>query len=187
MTAGLRIGMESGYALSALGRAIAELADPRPMLDEVGGRLETSTRQRFEAQQGPQRQPWPPSARARKVSGQTLVKTGRLRDSITHVVRGSGQHAELLVGTNVAYAAIHQFGGTIRQEARTQVLAFGKKGGFASRKSTRRRRAGAVRIAIAAIDARDIDMPARPYLGISDEDGRAVLRIARRHVSGAFS
>lgn len=39
-----------------------------------------------------------------------LRESGRLRNSITYEVRGK----ELLVGSNVVYAAIHQFGGKIR-------------------------------------------------------------------------
>ena len=39
-------------------------------------------------------------------------KTGHLRQSLTHRVDGPGLYAE--VGTNVKYAAIHEFGGVIK-------------------------------------------------------------------------
>jgi phage virion morphogenesis protein len=42
-----------------------------------------------------------------KVKGQTLLERGHLMQSITHHVSGH----EVEVGTNVVYAAIHQFGG----------------------------------------------------------------------------
>jgi len=39
-------------------------------------------------------------------------KTGHLRQSLTHRVDGPGLYAE--VGTNVKYAAIHEFGGVVK-------------------------------------------------------------------------
>ena len=41
-------------------------------------------------------------------------KTGHLRQSITHRVDGPGMYAE--VGTNLKYARIHEFGGTIKPQ-----------------------------------------------------------------------
>lgn len=48
-----------------------------------------------------------------KLSGEVLrVRTNRLRGSITSEVRGE-KTLELVVGTNVIYARIHEFGGVI--------------------------------------------------------------------------
>ena len=174
MTAGLRIDLDSDRALALLGRAVAKLADPRPMMEEIGGRLETSTKHRFETGSGPDGAPWKPSARARRQAGQTLVDTARLRDSITHVVRGSGPSTELLVGTNVAYAAIHQFGG------RTSPRKIRPK----------RKKAlwwpGAAH-PVGAVNHPGSDIPARSFLGLSDGDGAAIGRIVARHVGEALS
>jgi len=65
---------------------------------------------------------WKPSKRAKKgyvvkrgkrkgetKSGKTLQDTGRLRNSITYRT----QKGKIIIGTNVKYAAIHNFGGTI--------------------------------------------------------------------------
>lgn len=47
-----------------------------------------------------------------KLSGQVLnVRTGTLRRSVTHKVTGSKSGVVGIVGTNVKYAAIHEFGG----------------------------------------------------------------------------
>lgn len=89
-------------------------ADPKSMLDEIGGSLETSTRLRFERGEAPDGTPWPPSIRVRREGGQTLVDSGRLRDSITHQVAGD----TVEVGTNVIYGGIHQFGGEAGPKAR---------------------------------------------------------------------
>ena len=50
---------------------------------------------------------WKPSKRAMREGGKTLVDTARLMRSISP---SSTEH-EARVGTNVEYAAIHQFGG----------------------------------------------------------------------------
>ena len=171
MTAGLRIDLDADAALAGLDRAIATLADPRPLLDEIGGRLETSTRLRFETGRSPDGAAWPASARAKRQSGQTLVDTGRLRDSIAHVVRGSGPSAELLVGTDVAYAAIHQFGGrtpprTIRPKRKKALWWPGAPH------------------PVASVDHPGSTIPARPWLGLSDGDRARIARIVARHLPG---
>ena len=90
-----------------------------------------------------------------------------------------------MVGTNVVYAAIHQFGGKIKKQARSQTLAFRARGAkFASRKSTRRRK-GTVRVAFASIGAHVAVMPARPFLGIDAADRTMILRIAREYIEAA--
>jgi len=45
-----------------------------------------------------------------KAGGKTLADTGRLMNSITYVKRGN----KVIVGSNVVYASIHQFGGVIK-------------------------------------------------------------------------
>ncbi len=173
----------------ALTRMERVAEDPRAVLDEIGAMLVATVARRFETGTGPDGKKWPASARARKKGGQTLVKSGRLRSSITHRADATGVD----VGTNVVHAAIHQFGGTIKQKARTQTLAFrrAKTGSgayvlrFAARKNTRARKAGSVRVAFAEIGAREIAMPARPFLGLDAADRDAVLEIAARALSRA--
>ena len=87
-------------------RELGALEIPRAAWDEVGQTLVSSTLYRFEEGRAPDGVPWLPSRRARETGGQTLVDTARLRNSITH--RASADGVE--VGTNVVYAAIHQFG-----------------------------------------------------------------------------
>lgn len=73
-----------------------------PLMDEIGGALETSTRVRFEAGDGPDGRPWAPVQRG----GQPLVDTGRLLASIT----SNADRTSVEVGSNLIYAATHQFG-----------------------------------------------------------------------------
>lgn len=49
-----------------------------------------------------------------KLSGDVLkVRTGRLRRSIHYTLENTTNRSTAIVGTNVEYAAIHEFGGTI--------------------------------------------------------------------------
>lgn len=64
-----------------------------------------------------------------KLSGQVLKnRTGRLRRSITGKTEGEGTQLYGIVGTNVEYAAVHEYGGpvTIKAHLRTITQAFGK-------------------------------------------------------------
>lgn len=91
-------------------QTIANLEDAKPdraLFDAIGAALASSTLDRFEDQRGPDGRDWEPSDRVAKHGGLTLVDRGHLRASITH--RPSDDFVE--VGSNLIYAAIHQFGG----------------------------------------------------------------------------
>lgn len=69
--------------------------------------------------------------KANKLSGQALnVRTGRLRRSITQRVEASAEEISGIVGTNVEYAAAHEYGFkgvvTIKQHLRLVKQAFGR-------------------------------------------------------------
>ena len=106
-----RISVEiEGATLNAgLERLAAVLADSSAAMDQIGRYLVASTLRRFERERAPDGSPWLKSARALAEGGQTLIDTGRLRGSIAHTVTDGGHAVE--VGSNVLYAAIHQFGG----------------------------------------------------------------------------
>ena len=108
---GTRIGIEVDDAdvREGLRRLIAVLDRPRAEMAEIGSLLESSTLYRFEREREPSGKPWLASARAVAEGGQTLTDSGRLRASITHNVTDGGRAVE--VGSNLIYAAIHQFGG----------------------------------------------------------------------------
>lgn len=77
----------------------------RPVFLDFGERMKRSIEANFQA--GGRPAPWPPS---KKASGRTLIESSRLKNSIAYVASDQG----MVIGTNVPYAAIHQFGGTIR-------------------------------------------------------------------------
>lgn len=109
-----------------------------------------STLERFRQGRDPEGRRWKASIRAANEGGRTLVQTAQLRNSIHARSDASG----LAVGTNVKHAATHQFGepGRTIRARRKNVLRFRVNGRWVSKKQVR------------------IQIPARPFLGLSDED-----------------
>ena len=154
-----------------LQRAKERIERPQQALSGCGLVLQRSIAKNFKAGGRPVR--WQPSLRARKSKGQTLVKTARLKNSISMQVIGR----TLRVGTNVVYAAIHHLGGSIRKNAtvkshlRIMTKAFGKL--IAARRVTVRSHSRQM----------NLTLPARPYLLVQDEDLRVMKRILAEHVT----
>jgi phage virion morphogenesis protein len=118
-------------ALDALAREADQAHD---LMDEIGGALVTSTQQRFQEGAGPDGQRWRPSLRATREGGQTLVRRGHLRDSVTHAASGRS----VAVGTNIIYGRIHQVGGTIRPRPMPSPCCTARRWGWRSSRSALR-------------------------------------------------
>ncbi len=133
----------------------------------------------FEHSRDPDGNPWKPITHR---DGKPLLETGRLRNSIRAArITPKG----FMVVSNVKYAAIHQYGGTIKQHARSEL-----RGYSASRKG-RQRRDRLKRVGLyskkkavmrpASIGERGITIPARPYLAdarrLSPSWRRAYMRV----------
>jgi phage virion morphogenesis protein len=183
---GARIALtveDSGlHALFA--RLTAAGADLGPVMAEIAGDVEETTRRRFDTGSGPGGVAWPPSARAKKTGGKTLVDSGQLEESITS--RSSAMEAE--VGTNKEYAALHQFGGAIDRPART-VVTYRKVTGAMNRfkdwRFVKKSRANfAEEHAVAGHKA---VYPARPFLGIDGADEARIARLIERHLARAIA
>jgi phage gpG-like protein len=85
------------------------------------------------------------------------------------------------VGSNRAYAAIHQLGGEIRKPASVGTVRLRKSKGrtLFAKKTHKRATEMTVRIG-----AHTIRIPARPYLGVSAADGAALADLAREFLAG---
>ncbi|MBW7968120.1 phage virion morphogenesis protein [Bradyrhizobium sp. BR 10289] len=164
-------------ALADLGALIGRLDDPTPAYEDIGQALITSTHDRWERSVAPDGSPWPPSLRVIAHGGKTLILSSRLFRSVTANASRNGVE----VGTNVVYAAIHQFGGTIQKAARTAVLHFktNKRTGV----SRFAKPGKADRARKAEIGAHSIDMPARPFLGLDEDDPRTIATIVETYLS----
>lgn len=152
---------DDGEVRGALLRLTALGNNPRPALRDIAALGESSTRLRFRLQRGPDGQRWKPSLRAQLVGGSTLTKDGHLSGSISSNV--GKDFAEW--GVNRIYARIHQDGGVIKAKAGGSLKFKIPGGGFAVVKAVR--------------------MPARPYLGVNDDDRGDMLDILERHINGA--
>lgn len=134
---------------------LADLAnmDTRPLLESIGAYQVASTQLNFDAEQSPDGEKWQPSIRAEMQGGKTLQDQGHLRDSITYNVLNDD---EVEVGSAMVYALIHQEGGTI--QAKGNFLHFKVGNQYVTKKQ--------------------VDMPARPYLGLGDHDKQEIGDLA---------
>ena len=150
--------------LAALGAAMERMAalgqQPRPIWDAIGQYGESSTRLRFKSQTDPDGARWTPSNRAQQSGpGRTLIQKARLLRSMTHNATNSGTSW----GTNVKYAAIHQFGGVI--QAKGSFLRFKIGGRFVSVKK--------------------VTIPKRSFVGVNAADAQEMLNVATEVVYNA--
>lgn len=171
----ISVALDTAEADRALSGLIAAGDDPAPLLWQIGAALETSARGRItETNIGPDGVAWPPSERATREGNQTLEETGRLRDSIEAQVSGD----ELVVGSNVTYARIHQLGGERKVAARRQDLFFSFDFGADQFRPGFRSKGRSNFARTVDIGAHTVTMPARPYLGISAEDADEIEAIS---------
>lgn len=153
----ITIEVDDAELKRGIAELLAKIADPRGALEEIGEVLVQSTKRRFASETDPQGNRWAenrPVTKARKKNPKILTEEGYLGDLITWQLEGSKGVA---VGSNLAYAAVQQFGA--------------KRGAFGRTKRN------------APIPWGNI--PARPFLGLSDEDGERVLEILRDYLGQA--
>lgn len=156
------------------GTMLAKASNRLLLFKEVAFRLAHSVQKNFEKGGRPER--WKISKRARRESGQTLLRTGRLMRSVSMpTINAQG----IEFGSNLPYAAIHQFGGEIQMPARSELFRHlrisrgRRKGKF--KKGTEPGR-GFTR------SGYTIRMPARPYIVFQSEDVEDTGRIILSHL-----
>lgn len=147
--------------LGALGRpAIVQVAAAN-----IGQAFVTEVQLGFRKAVDPYGNPWAPLAKKRKRQGKKkrgdkiLRDTGRLANSIN--VSSDGNSAK--VGTNVEYAAYHQYG-TGGHKASTRVQAVDKSGRFKEKDAFGKRKTGIVGIKLLEFKEGGGKIPARPFL-----------------------
>lgn len=141
------MGLTLSDDFAELKRDLAALGDIDPvgLNKKIGEALVSSTKQRFEDEKAPDGTSWPKSIRAASSGGQTLSDKGHLKNSINaHATATSVE-----VGTNIKYAHVHQDGMEIKAK-NAKCLRFQAGGRWVKKKK--------------------VTIPARPFLGISDDD-----------------
>lgn len=103
----------------------------------------------------------------RRKAARRWTRKGTLKDSIDYYATSS----KVMVGSNLPYARIHQKGGRtsphVIRPKRKKALAFG---GIVRKK----------------VNHPGSDIPARPYLGISDDDREEIMDTMTDFLEGAF-
>ena len=168
-----------------LNELIQDGLDLAPAMRAISEFFLSRVQDSFAREQAPDGTPWAPLApgtlrerRRRGKDGPILQRDRQLLGSMDTSYGPTSAAA----GTNVVYAATHQFGAEL--PPRQQVLAFAARGGrFTSRRAASRRRAGAVRVAFASTGA--VTIPARPFLGFERSDVERVLDIIEDHLAGS--
>jgi len=159
MTAHMEFELDTelvGAPLDDLRRKLNDLTD---LHDEIGMYLVSSTQQRFEDGQAPNGSYWLPSARSKEDGGQPLTDRKHLSDSITYEADEDGvEH-----GSEMIYAAVHQFGALIMPKDPGGYLVFRAGDGF--------------------VKVKFVTIPARPYLGINAEDERVIIDITQEYMA----
>lgn len=162
----------------------------KPTFEAMGRVLKTGAQLRFRTATGPDGKAWEKSWRAKTEGGQTLSLTRRLRNSLSY----QATESSVAVGTNVVYAAIHQFGGVIRAKAgpflSIPVTPAARAAG-SPRNMTGLHVVQSVKGQFMLVNEKgvvqyllkkQVTIPARPFLGMSDGDQKELLSIAEKHL-----
>lgn len=170
---------------SVMGRELELLAERlgslRTPLNDIAEYLHMSVDARARRQVAPDGSPWAPlSPRtlARKKGNKILRESGALLDTLRHQVSND----ELQFGTDRPYGALHQFGGKVEHAARSQQVYFKEKGGVVGNRFVKKRQSNFSQWVTHG--ARSVEMPARPYLGLSNEDETEILEIVATYLRG---
>lgn len=177
------VRLEAGAVRDLYARMAAFGQGPLDAMDDaIGLAMVAGTQKRFRAGTDPMGNPWKPSKRALKEHGKTLIETGMLLASITYnVLPGKGVEW----GSNKVYAGVHQTGAEITIHPRSQRVYFRFVGDELRPQFAKKGKSNFSKWATIA-HAYTIHLPARPYLGISDDDEKEIEDTAGRHLSAAI-
>ena len=175
-----QVDIQDVEAQAAVGSILRRLENRLPFFKVVGEILTASTKQRIEDEQGPDGQRWP------ELSPATLLQRSRNGRSKVSMLRETGLlmgsiHSEasetgVKVGAVPPYSAIHQFGGKINIPGHERVLHFRKADKGLGRRFAKASKAE--QSVTVSIPARTVTIPARPYLGLSNQDETEILNAA---------
>ncbi|MEM6381652.1 MAG: phage virion morphogenesis protein [Pseudomonadota bacterium] len=187
--AGASIIIEDEELNAALGRVERAGGNTEPLMREITAAMLFSTQRRFERETGPDGRPWQPLSprtarqrigRNRRRGTENMLRvSGRLYSSIV----GEASSREAVIGTNVTYASVHQEGATINMPARSRTVRLRRSNGRTVFARTSHRRVREVEV---SVDAYTVTIPARPFLGFSDEDRATILQIAEGYYQRAI-
>lgn len=143
-----------------LSKLLSQIERPQSTFGVLGETLIKIHAERFKAQVDPQDKPWQPLSpltlaikRKQGHSDKILRQRGYLADRLFYNIKSNG----LEFGTDRPYAITQQFGATIKPR-RAKRLAF--NGHF----------------------AKQVKIPARPFLGVSKDDQEAIFQLVKKRL-----
>lgn len=162
--------------LQSITKSVQDLTTP---MKAVGEYLTNQTRDRFDSQTAPDGTPWQPlsanyKARKKRNQDRILTLSAILRRSIHY----RAQRREVVVGTDRIYGAVHQMGFSGIVDVRAFRRENKRNDVYANADGKRRKIASGVGFVRA--HTRFMRMPARPYIGLSNQDYNEIPRIFTR-------
>ncbi|AKO45687.1 phage virion morphogenesis protein [[Haemophilus] ducreyi] len=159
---GVKVEINTEQLTTILNKAVQTLANPKAMFGEMGETLLEIHIIRFTQQQAPDGTPWQPLDSKKYNQDKILTLHGDLRGTLRYQADNQG----VVFGSDRPYAAIHQFGGTIKpQNNKMLKLGTGNNTSY----------------------ARSTIIPARPWLGLSADNEQRLIEIARNHLENVFN
>jgi len=162
MTDQIRIEIDDEQALRALQRAAAAGRDLSPLMRDIAGVIEDAIERAFQTQSDPETgEPWAPLAESTKKQRSGSEPFAILQDSSSLVqsIRSDFDASSAEAGVAEIYGVTHQFGA--------------EKGEFGDTRH--------------GVPIPWGDIPARPFLGLSDEDENEILDLVSAYLSDSFS
>lgn len=161
MSIGVRVTIEDDTPIiRALSQLMLEGSRKAELLDDIGAALVSGASLRFVDQVSPDGDAWQQSFRAGQQGGETMRNTGRLMSSLSYNVIGDAVE----YGTNLEYAHALHFGAVIKP-VNGEYLTF--------------------KIGARWAKVKQVVLPSREFLGISDSDETEVLSIINRFLGQA--
>ena len=193
---GVKITCDTSKILNVIGK-MAE-GDFTVPLERIGKKvLYRRTMECFKKQQTPDGEPWKPLhpitkalRRRGKKDGEPLIlqDSGTLRNRVTTQVTMNIDKTSLEYGTNLEYAEKHQYGGEAEMTVIRKKNVKNKSGKYGKRKAGWQeeytvksgKNKGQVIMRYATIGTaytKTIQVPARPFLGVNNDDKEDMIKI----------
>ncbi|MFW5499592.1 MULTISPECIES: phage virion morphogenesis protein [unclassified Maridesulfovibrio] len=152
----ITVDLDTEVVKARLNRLAEVVSDLTPLMEQIGMSMVASTQNRFETSTAPDGSKWLDSP-----SDQPLLRDRHLQDSITYEAKSD----RVDVGSNMIYAAVHQFGAIIKPK-NAKALCFQAGEGM--------------------VVVKQVEVPARPYLGMDDDDEQDIDQITEEFLSYAL-
>lgn len=156
------IQYDDRQVVDALNRMLRAGADMTPAMRDIAAIIEEAAEEAFQSQQAPDGTPWAPlsehTTRRRTRQGKWPGQILQVTGDLAGSITSASDESSAVAGSNLVYAPTHQFGA--------------EEGAFGATPSGRPIPFG--------------DIPARPFLGVSDEARDDILDAVNRHLAAAL-